>query len=217
MSTEYFIALLSMSPPLPQLAAVKPDPALCAKLRGIYESFCEEDAVWVKTTEFKGGAVGGPPLATNHDVKAVEYFIKHKFNLLAAEGGVCASLLSVKEFVHFGLTSQDINNTCYPLMMLEYYQNEYLPVLIKIVTALDSFARKWKDIPLLARTHGQAASPTRMGKEFYVFVDRLKAQVEAIEMIPFNAKVLVLVCPSLAASPTCSHQSKRHEAQARSC
>ena len=97
-------------------------------------------------------------------------------------------------------------------MMLEYYQNEYLPVLIKIVTALDSFARKWKDIPLLARTHGQAASPTRMGKEFYVFVDRLKAQVEAIEMIPFNAKVLVLVCPSLAAFPTCTHQSKRREA-----
>mmetsp|Transcript_58196 Transcript_58196/g.85307 ORF Transcript_58196/g.85307 Transcript_58196/m.85307 type:complete len:512 (+) Transcript_58196:49-1584(+) len=185
---EYFISLLSMSPPLPQLAAVKPESALCEKLRSIYLDFCEEDAVWVKTTEFKGGAVGGPPLATNHDVKAVEYFIKHKFNLLAAEGGVCAQLLSVKEFVHFGLTSQDINNTCYPLMMLEFYNNEYLPALTKILTTLDGYSRKWKDIPLLARTHGQAASPTKMGKEIYVFVDRLKAQIEAMEKVPFNSK-----------------------------
>ena len=95
---------------------------------------------------------------------------------------------SVKEFVHFGLTSQDINNTCYPLMMLEFYNNEYLPTVTKILTILDTFARKWKDVPLLARTHGQAASPTRMGKEIYVFVDRLRAQVEMMEKVPFNAK-----------------------------
>jgi adenylosuccinate lyase len=90
--------------------------------------------------------------------------------------------------VHFGLTSQDINNTCYPLMMLEFYNNEYMPTLTKILTVLDTFARKWKDVPLLARTHGQAASPTRMGKEIYVFVDRLRAQIEMMEKLPFNAK-----------------------------
>ena len=113
---------------------------------------------------------------------------RHKFKLLAAEGGVCAQLVSVTEFVHFGLTSQDVNNTCYPLMILDFYKMEYMPTLTKVLTTLDVFARKWKDVPLLARTHGQAASPTRMGKEIYVFVDRLKAQIEAMEKVPFNAK-----------------------------
>ena len=119
-------------------------------------------------------------------LNSVEELVRFGLTRLCVRAHACVS--SVKEFVHFGLTSQDINNTCYPLMILEFYNNEYLPTVTKILTILDTFARKWKDVPLLARTHGQAASPTRMGKEVYVFVDRLRAQVEMMEKVPFNAK-----------------------------
>jgi adenylosuccinate lyase len=141
----------------------------------------------VKQTEFRGGAPGGPPLATNHDVKAVEYFLKHKFTQISQEAGL-GELLRVKEFIHFGLTSQDVNNTCYPLMIQRFFKNVYLPKLAQIITTLDTFARHWGEIPLLARTHGQPASPTRMGKEIMVFVARLKSQVELLDQVPHCAK-----------------------------
>eukprot|EP00285_Hemiselmis_virescens_P006671 CAMPEP_0173379742 /NCGR_PEP_ID=MMETSP1356-20130122/2565_1 /TAXON_ID=77927 ORGANISM="Hemiselmis virescens, Strain PCC157" /NCGR_SAMPLE_ID=MMETSP1356 /ASSEMBLY_ACC=CAM_ASM_000847 /LENGTH=513 /DNA_ID=CAMNT_0014333133 /DNA_START=23 /DNA_END=1564 /DNA_ORIENTATION=- len=185
---EYFINLLKMSPPLPQLASMSPpSDALVAKLRAVYTNFTDEDATWVKTTEFKGGAAGGPPLATNHDVKAVEYFLKYKMVQMSSEPGLEA-LIQVKEFIHFGLTSQDINNTCYPLMIMRFWRDIYMPKLAHIVTTLDCFARQWAEIPLLARTHGQPASPTRMGKELMVFVHRLRAQMELIDAVPHCAK-----------------------------
>ncbi|EKX44049.1 hypothetical protein GUITHDRAFT_159766 [Guillardia theta CCMP2712] len=184
---EYFIALLSMQPPLPQLAEVQPSPTLLEKLRGIYLNFADKDAEWVKQTEFKGGAEGGPPLATNHDVKAVEYFIKWRLTQMSSEPGM-EKLTKVKEFVHFGLTSQDINNTCYPLMILNFYRSVYLPKLAQVLCVLDSYARRWADVPLLARTHGQPASPTRMGKEIMVFVHRIKSQVENLESVPHCSK-----------------------------
>jgi len=184
---EYFINLLQLDPPLPQLSGLVVNDALLSKLRAIYKDFNDEDALWVKQTEFKGGAPGGPPLATNHDVKAVEYLLKHKLSLLSKESGL-EELMKVKEFIHFGLTSQDINNTCYPLMILRFWRSVYMPKLVQIVYTLDLFARKWGDIPLLARTHGQPASPTRMGKELMVFVDRLKAQMEQMESVPHCCK-----------------------------
>jgi len=184
---EYFIALISMNPPLPQLASVKPEEKIVSKLRAVYLNFTEEDALWVKQTEFKGGAPGGPPLATNHDVKAVEYLLKWKMTEMSKEAGFEA-FAQVKEFIHFGLTSQDINNTCYPLMIQRFIRNVYVPKCAEILATLDTFARQWADIPLLARTHGQPASPTRMGKELMVFVHRVKSQLEALDSVPHCAK-----------------------------
>eukprot|EP00960_Hanusia_phi_P070227 767263-Hanusia_phi.AAC.5 len=185
---EYLVALLSMDPPLPQLAGLPLSPLLLERLRSIYRGFSDQDAQWVKQTELSGGAEGGPALATNHDVKAVEYFIKSRLSAMASEPGL-SELRRVKEFVHFGLTSQDINNTSYPLMLLRFLRNVYLPKLAQLLCVLDSFARKWAQVPLLARTHGQPASPTRVGKELMVFVERLKTQMEHLAALPHCAKL----------------------------
>ncbi len=139
-------------------------------LRAIYENFSEADALQIKATE----------KVTNHDVKAVEYFIKSKLSELSAD--------SVSEWVHFGLTSQDINNTAIPLSWKEALENVYLPSLINIIGTLQQRAQAWHDIPMLARTHGQPASPTILGKEFMVFVERLNVQLAQLGGIPFSAK-----------------------------
>lgn len=163
---EYFIALCEAD--LPQLKAI--DKTVYASLRNIYTSFTTEDALWIKETE----------KTTNHDVKAVEYFIKDKFESLG--------LNAFKEFIHFGLTSQDINNTAIPLSTKEAFEKVYLPGLIAVVAKLKDLAMEWKDIPMLARTHGQPASPTRLGKEILVFVERLEEQMRQLFNIPFAAK-----------------------------
>lgn len=163
---EYFIAMCEYN--VPQLQGV--DKNLFEKLRGIYENFSTEDALWIKETE----------KTTNHDVKAVEYFIKKKFDEFGLE--------AFKEFIHFGLTSQDINNTAIPLSAKEAFENVYLPSLIAIVQKLKELATEWKDIPLLARTHGQPASPTRLGKEILVFVERIEEQMRLLFNVPFAAK-----------------------------
>ena len=163
---EYFIELCEL--PLPQLDGF--DRSKFDALRKIYEAFSETDANRVKEIE----------KTTNHDVKAVEYLIKEKMD----EMGIG----SQKEFVHFGLTSQDINNTATPLMMKEATENVYLPLLEEVIAKLRSLAEEWKDIPLLARTHGQPASPSRMGKEMMVFVERLEAQRNQLKNVPFSAK-----------------------------
>ena len=163
---EYFIALCEAN--LPQLASV--NKALYTDLRKIYTDFSTEDALWIKETE----------KTTNHDVKAVEYFIKTKFDALGLE--------QYKEFIHFGLTSQDINNTAIPLSTKEAFEKVYLPSLINVVTKLKELSVEWKDIPMLARTHGQPASPTRLGKEILVFVQRLEEQMRLLYNIPFGAK-----------------------------
>ncbi|MCL9807263.1 adenylosuccinate lyase [Flavobacterium amniphilum] len=163
---EYFIALCEAG--LPQLSGV--DKNLYADLRKIYENFATEDALWIKETE----------KTTNHDVKAVEYFIKAKFDAL--------NLQQYKEFIHFGLTSQDINNTAIPLSTKDAYEKVYLPTLINVVAKLKELSVEWKDIPMLARTHGQPASPTRLGKEILVFVERLEEQMRLLYNIPFAAK-----------------------------
>lgn len=163
---EYFIALCEL--PLPQLKKV--DKKLFPSLRGIYKNFSIEDAGSVKEIE----------KTTNHDVKAVEYFLKEKFDELG--------LQDFKEFIHFALTSQDINNTALPLSLKEACLEVVLPLFDEVVDALQTRAREWKDVPMLARTHGQPASPTRLGKEIYVFVDRLNAQLELLKTIPFSAK-----------------------------
>ena len=163
---EYFIALCEL--PLPQLSGV--DSSLFDALRNIYKNFSTEDALWIKETE----------KVTNHDVKAVEYFIKEKFETL--------HLSQHKEFIHFGLTSQDINNTAIPLSTKEAFENVYLPSLIGLIAKLKELAIDWKDIPMLARTHGQPASPTRLGKEIMVFVERLEEQMRLLFNIPFAAK-----------------------------
>ena len=163
---EYFIAMCEYN--VPQLQGV--DKNLFGKLRGIYENFSTEDALWIKETE----------KTTNHDVKAVEYFIKKKFD----EFG----LPEFKEFIHFGLTSQDINNTAIPLSAKEAFENVYLPSLIAIVQKLKELSVEWADIPLLARTHGQPASPTRLGKEILVFVERIEEQMRLLFNVPFAAK-----------------------------
>ena len=163
---EYFIAMCEFD--VPQLHGV--DKNLFAKLRGIYENFSTEDALWIKETE----------KTTNHDVKAVEYFIKKKFDEFGLE--------AFKEFIHFGLTSQDINNTAIPLSTKEAFENVYLPSLIAIVQKLKELSTEWADIPLLARTHGQPASPTRLGKEILVFVERIEEQMRLLFNIPFAAK-----------------------------
>ena len=163
---EYFIAMCEFD--VPQLQGV--DKNLFGKLRGIYENFSTEDALWIKETE----------KTTNHDVKAVEYFIKKKFDEFGLE--------AFKEFIHFGLTSQDINNTAIPLSTKEAFENVYLPSLIAIVQKLKELSTEWADIPLLARTHGQPASPTRLGKEILVFVERIEEQMRLLFNIPFAAK-----------------------------
>ncbi|EDO25504.1 predicted protein, partial [Nematostella vectensis] len=155
---EYFIALCEL--PLPQLSDV--NPSLFPALREMYTNFSTEDALWIKETE----------KVTNHDVKAVEYFIKSKFDALGLE--------KYKEFIHFGLTSQDINNTAIPLSTKEAFENVYLPSLIAVIQKLKDLSIEWKDVPLLARTHGQPASPTRLGKEILVFVERLEEQMRLL-------------------------------------
>ena len=163
---EYFIALREL--PLPVLESI--DPAVYEKLRRIYQSFTAEDAQKVKDIE----------KVTNHDVKAVEYFIKEKFEELDLE--------AFKEFIHFGLTSQDINNTAVPLSLKEAWQAVMQPAFEKVMKDLEAKSRQWKKVAMLARTHGQPASPTSLGKELFVFVDRFQQQQTALQAVPFAAK-----------------------------
>lgn len=163
---EYFISLCEL--PLPQLADF--NPSLFEELRSIYLHFSPEDALAVKEIEN----------ITNHDVKAVEYFIKKEFDKL--------ELQNYKEFIHFGLTSQDINNTAIPLSIKNAVHQIYLPALEEVTSLLKSLVEEYKDIPLLARTHGQPASPTRLGKEIEVFVKRIEIQKKMLLQIPFGAK-----------------------------
>ncbi len=163
---EYFIALCEAD--IPQLEGV--DQSLYSELRKIYEEFTVADADHIKSIE----------RVTNHDVKAVEYFIKEKFDSLGLE--------SFKEFIHFGLTSQDINNTAVPLSIREALDNVILPQLDELVDTLSGLAHEWKDVPMLAKTHGQPASPTRLGKEIYVFVERLVEQIKLLSQVPISSK-----------------------------
>jgi adenylosuccinate lyase len=163
---EYFIALCNL--PLPQLTDV--DKSMFENLRRLYQKFSHEDAQKIKDIE----------QVTNHDVKAVEYFLKEAFDELG--------LHRYKEFIHFGLTSQDINNTAIPCSLKEAWAEVLEPVLEQIITALIEKARQWKHVPMLARTHGQPASPTSLGKELYVFVERLIKQKALLKTIPFSAK-----------------------------
>ncbi|MFT4830981.1 MAG: adenylosuccinate lyase [Psychroserpens sp.] len=163
---EYFIALCEI--PLPQLQSF--DPLKFEALRDIYKNFDTADAQAIKDIE----------KVTNHDVKAVEYFIKKAFDTLG--------LQSFKEFIHFGLTSQDINNTSIPLSIKEAMNDVYVPQYMEILTKLQELANEWADIPMLARTHGQPASPTRLGKEIAVFTTRLKEQFNLLNDIPSAAK-----------------------------
>ena len=163
---EYFIALAAI--PLPSLQDLPKDKI--EELRDVYRNFSEDDALWIKQTE----------KTTNHDVKAVEYFLKEKMSALGLERYL--------EFIHFGLTSQDINNTAVPLSLKEGINMVYLPLLEDIISKLKELELEWKDVPMLARTHGQAASPTRLGKELKVFRERLELQKEMLLGIPFSAK-----------------------------
>jgi len=163
---EYFIALCQL--PLPQLADFPKE--RYADLRKLYQNFTEEEALKVKEIE----------RTTNHDVKAVEYFIKEAFDYL--------QLQDYKEFIHFGLTSQDINNTAIPLSIKEAVQQVYLPDLEQLLSKLRNLVVQWKEVPLLARTHGQPASPTRLGKEFEVFVVRMEQQLQTLIAVPYAAK-----------------------------
>jgi len=163
---EYFIELCNL--PLPQLADF--DKHLFEPLRQIYKKFSHEDARHVKDIE----------AVTNHDVKAVEYFLKDKFDELG--------LHRAKEFIHFGLTSQDINNTAIPCSLKDAWNDVLEKLLDEVIETLNEKANQWKEIPMLARTHGQPASPTRMGKEIYVFVERLTKQKKLLKTIPFSAK-----------------------------
>ncbi len=164
---EYFITLCEL--PLPQLASF--DHALFDRLRDIYRSFNEESAQHVKDIE----------KVTNHDVKAVEYFIKEEFDKI---GG----LEAYKEFIHFGLTSQDINNTSVPLSIKEALEEVYYPQVEELIDQLQQYADEWKDVPMLAKTHGQPASPTRLGKEVMVFVYRLTEQLKELKACKMTAK-----------------------------
>lgn len=163
---EYFIALCEI--PLPQLASF--DASLFPVLREFVTSFSSEDAAQIKEIE----------KTTNHDVKAVEYFIKDKMNAL----GIGES----KEFIHFGLTSQDINNTSIPRSLKDAMETVYYPFIQEIINNLRLLVEEWKTVSMLARTHGQPASPTKLGKEIYVFVERLELQLKALKTIPFSAK-----------------------------
>ena len=163
---EYFIALSEFGlPQLPNLDLVQKE-----SLRDIYKNFSINDALKIKEIE----------KTTNHDVKAVEYFIKEKLETL--------SLSKHAEFVHFGLTSQDINNTSIPLSLKEASTNQLFPAIIEIIKKISDLSTEWKNISLLARTHGQPASPTKLGKEFYVFVERLQKQFDILKNVPFSAK-----------------------------
>ena len=170
---EYFISLCEI--PLPQLADFGEGTGmsrdeLFARLRQLYQTMTPEDAQKVKDIE----------KITNHDVKAVEYFIKENFKTLG--------ISRWQEFVHFGLTSQDINNTSQPLMLKEALENEYIPALKEVISILASDVEAWKDVPMLARTHGQPATPTRLGKEFQVFVSRLEEQLRQFGQLTWPAK-----------------------------
>jgi len=160
---EYFILL-------GEKKFFKTSTKLSLQLREMVENFSMEDAEVIKKTE----------AVTNHDVKAVEYFLKSKMDELGAGAS--------KEWVHFGLTSQDINNTAVPMLWKDAIENEYLPGIINLQQQLYKFAQQWKDVPMLARTHGQPASPTRLGKELLVFVERLENQIQLFSYIPFTAK-----------------------------
>jgi len=163
---EYFIALCEL--PLPQLTDF--DCNLFTDLRNIYRNFSATDAQQIKEIE----------KTTNHDVKAVEYFIKSHFERL--------QIARYQEFVHFGLTSQDINNTAIPLSLKEAISAVYLPLLGEVIQKLSAMANQWADVPMLAFTHGQPASPTRLGKEIQVFVYRLEEQLKALQSVPYSAK-----------------------------
>ena len=163
---EYFIALCEL--PLPQLVNV--DSKVFPQLRDIYKKFSEEDALDIKVRE----------KVTNHDVKALEYFLKDKLKAL----GISTEM----EFIHFGLTSQDVNNTAFPMAIKEAYSAIYLPQLREVIEKLSSLSEKWWTIPMLSRTHGQPASPTRLGKELRVFIERLSNQLALMGQIPFTAK-----------------------------
>ena len=197
---EYFIALMHL--PLPQLQGI---PVSDEQLRDIYRNFTEQDAQRVKDIE----------AVTNHDVKAVEYFIKEKFDIMNEELRIKneefptgqetntdnttaeanssffilhSSLDKYKEFIHFGLTSQDINNTSVPLSIKEALEQVYYPLLEELIALLQEYAEQWKDVPMLAKTHGQPASPTRLGKEVMVFVYRLQRQLDMLRACPLTAK-----------------------------
>ncbi|MDB2322141.1 adenylosuccinate lyase [Flavobacteriaceae bacterium] len=163
---EYFISLCEI--PLPQLKNF--DKSYFAKLRDIYKSFSFEDSTKIKEIE----------KTTNHDVKAVEYFLKSKFDGL--------NLSDYKEFIHFGLTSQDINNTAIPLSLKEAIEDVYLIEIATLINKLNELKMQWKNIPMLARTHGQAASPTKLGKEIEVFISRLEQQLNLLKLIPNSTK-----------------------------
>ena len=169
---EYFIALCEL--PLPQLENF--DHSLFESLRNIYLNFSEQDAARVKEIES----------VTNHDVKAVEYFIKEKIDAIAESKSV--DLKAFKEFIHFGLTSQDINNTSVPLSIKEALEQVYIPLIEELVEQLHDYAEEWKNVAMLAKTHGQPASPTRLGKEIMVYVYRLEEQLNALKDVPVTAK-----------------------------
>lgn len=163
---EYFIALTRI--PLPALADFPAD--VVESLKDIYRRFTLDDAARIKTIE----------ATTNHDVKAVEYFLKEEFDRLGLE--------RYKEFIHFGLTSQDINNTSVPMSVRDALHDEYLPRLEQLISRLETLADEWADIPMLAKTHGQPASPTRLGKEIRVFAYRLRRQAEILRTTPISGK-----------------------------
>jgi len=163
---EYFIALVNI--PLPQLS--KFDKTAFEELRGLYKNFTAEDAQTIKDFEKQ----------TNHDVKAVEYYLKDKFDQL--------KIGAYKEFIHFGLTSQDINNTAVPYSLKLALNEVYLPILGEVINKLEKLSLEWRNIPMLAHTHGQPASPTKLGKEISVFVERLKIQKKQLVSIPYAAK-----------------------------
>lgn len=164
---EYFITLCEL--PLPQLKSI--DHGLFKSFRELYQQFSETDAKRIKEIES----------VTNHDVKAIEYFIKEKFDAIG-------DLEAYKEFIHFGLTSQDINNTAIPLSIKDALAKVYCPLVQELIEQLQTYADEWADIPMLARTHGQPASPTRLGKEIEVFVYRLKRQLTTLKACPVTAK-----------------------------
>ncbi len=163
---EYFIALAEL--PLPQLAGI--NPGVLTGLRGIYRDFSLDDARRIKEIES----------VTNHDVKAVEYFLKEQFD--------ACGLSAFKEFIHFGLTSQDINNTAVPMSLSDALRDVYVPAAEDLVARLKALADEWRDIPMLAHTHGQPASPTRLGKELMVFVYRLNEQLRHLSEVPVSGK-----------------------------
>ena len=171
---EYFIALCEL--PLPQLQGF--DNALFPQLRAVYQNFSEQDAQRVKDIE----------KVTNHDVKAVEYFIKEKLDEMEKNGLGEGYFKQSREFIHFGLTSQDINNTSVPLSVKEALEEVFIPQVEELISQLREYAEEWKDVPMLAKTHGQPASPTRLGKEVMVFVYRLTEQLELLKSCKHTAK-----------------------------